>query len=343
MVSENKETNMSLKVNQIYCGDSRQMLREIEPDSIACSVWSPPYHVGKAYEQDMTYQEWVDLLESVIQLHYSLIKPGGFLVINIADILVFPDENMPRIQAANIRRHKNKITREDVLAAMETYPDYNRYQLAELLGCSEQTIDRRLNGNNIRGGKYATQTRIHIVGGLIQEIGHDAGFYLYDRRVWVKDPAWQNSQWHTLSYRSIDEFEYIYIFWKPGETIVDRDRLTRNEWVEWGSRGVWNFPSVRTNDDHEAKFPLELPKRVIKLLSAKGETILDCFMGSGTTAVAAIREGRNYIGIELDKNYVELARKNCENESSKVALPLDFLLTPNEDQEKPTSQLSLNF
>src|SRR5262249_49102935 len=163
-----------------------------------------------------------------------------------------------------------------------------------------------LNSNNIRGGKYNTQTRVHLVGGIIEQAGANAGLYLYDRRVWVKDAAWKNSKWHTLSYRSVDEFEYLYIFWKPGATIIDRNKLTPQEWVEWGSRGIWNIPSVRTNDDHEAKFPLELPRRVIKLFTARGDTVLDCFMGSGTTGVAAIGEGRNYIGIELLPEYVEL-------------------------------------
>lgn len=189
-----------------------------------------------------------------------------------------------------------------------------------MLGCSEQTIDRRLNGNNIRGGKYAIQTRVHLVGGIIEEAGVNAGLYLYDRRVWVKDAAWENSRWHTLSYRSVDEFEYLYFFWKPGTIVVDRDKLSPEEWTSWGSRGVWRFPSVRANDDHEAKFPIELPRRVIRLLTAPGDVVLDCFMGSGTTALAAIQDGRAYIGIELQPHYLELSRKACELEKSRQVL-----------------------
>jgi len=312
-----------LQENQIYLGDARELIPQIESDSISCSVWSPPYHVGKEYEKGVTYQQWVEMLHEVIQLHYRILKPGGFLVINIADILSFSDENLPRFQAANIDKHRSSVTREDVLAAKAAHPDYSRYQLAKLLGCSEQTIDRRLNGNNIRGGKYATQTRVHLVGGLVESAAYDAGLYLYDRRVWIKDPAWENSQWHSSSYRSVDEFEYIYIFWKPGTTQVERKRLTKSEWIEWGSRGVWAFRSVRANNDHVAKFPLELPRRVIKLLTSPGETVLDCFMGSGTTAIAAIQEGRNYLGIDITEKYVTLARIACEHEKSRVKLKFD--------------------
>ena len=328
---------MSLAINQIHLGDACALLPQIEPNSVACSIWSPPYHVGKEYEKDMSYDEWARLLKQVILLHYPILKPGGFLVINIADILVFPDTTMPRFQAVNLKRQRSSITREDVIAAKEAYPDYNRYQLAELLGCSEQTIDRRLNGNNIRGGKYNTQTRVHLVGGLIESASTDAGLYLYDRRVWVKDPAWENSKWHTLSYRAVDEFEYLYFFWKPGATIVDRNKLSSEEWGAWGSRAVWNMQSVRANNDHEAKFPVELPRRIIKLLTSPDDIILDCFVGSGTTAVAAIREKRNYLGIEVVPKYVELASKACEREKQSVA----FLETHNKpESEKPSIQLS---
>lgn len=301
-----------LQTNQIFLGDARVLLKQIEPETVACSIWSPPYHVGKEYEADVTFEEWQALLQEVIALHTPILIPGGFLVINIADILCFKDDEMPKIQANTISHRRVNITTEQVLEAKEKYPHYNRYELAKLLGCSEQTVDRRLNGNNIRGGKYAPQTRVKLVGGLIEEMALQASLYLYDRRIWVKDAAWENSRWHTTSYRSVDESEYVYIFWKPGVTVVDRSRLTKDEWVEWGSRGVWTIPSVRANDNHEAKFPIELPRRVIRLLTKPNDIVLDCFMGSGTTALAAIQEGRHYIGIEKESKYVNIAQTACQ-------------------------------
>lgn len=298
-----------LEPNNIYHGDSRLFLKRIERESIALSVWSPPYYVGKEYEQGVSFEGWKDLLRRVIKLHFPLVKPGGFLAVNIADILCFKDENMPKIMAENVSRRKVNLSKEDILKVKKKRPDWNRYKLAEHFGCSEQTIDRRLNGNNIRGGKCQSQTRVFLVGGLIEDAAIKAGFYLYDRRVWVKDAAWENSRWHTISYRSVDESEHLYIFWKPGITRVDRSRLTREEWVNWGSRGVWDIPSVRSNADHDSKFPVELPRRAIKLLTKPGDVVLDCFMGSGTTAVAALNEGRRYIGIDKEKRSVEIAKK----------------------------------
>ena len=149
---------------------------------------------------------------------------------------------------------------------------------------------------------------------MLEEFSLESGLPMYDRRVWVKDPAWANSRWHSLSYRSVDEFEYVFIFWKPGITKVDRTRLTREEWVEWGSRGVWKFPSVRANDDHEAKFPEELPRRVIRLLSEPGDLVLDPFMGSGTSGMVAASLGRDFLGFELLPEYVALANQRTQTQ-----------------------------
>lgn len=317
-----------LTPNEIYHGDSKNLLNRIEKNSIALSVWSPPYFVGKEYEKDLSFDDWKNLIKDVITLHFPIIKPGGFLAINIADILCFRDEGMPKIMAENISRRKILLSKEDILAVKKKHPHWNRYKLAEYFGCSEQTIDRRLNGNNIRGGKYQSQTRVFLVGGLIEEAALSAGFYLYDRRIWVKDAAWENSRWHTISYRSVDESEYLYIFWKPGITKVDRSRLTKEEWVNWGSRGVWEIPSVRSNADHDSKFPVELPRRAIKLFTEPREIVLDCFMGSGTTAVAAISEGRQYIGIEKEEKSVAIAKKASEsiNAHTKEPVQMDLML-----------------
>ncbi|MGH3001375.1 MAG: DNA-methyltransferase [Gaiellaceae bacterium] len=308
-----------LPVNRIHEGDARDLLPRIEPESVALSIWSPPYFVGKSYEEDLTYEAWEGLLESVIRHHFRIVAPGGFVAINIADILCFADAEMPRVQADVVSTKRSPVTREMVLEAKTRHPGMNRYELAALLGCSEQTVERRLSHNNVRGGKYGAQTKVKTVAGLVEGWAEAAGFYLYDRRVWAKDPAWANSRWHSLSYRAVDEFEYVFILWKPGITRVDRGRLRPEEWRDWGSRAVWELRSVRSNDDHEAKFPPELPRRLIRLLSDPGDVVLDPFVGSGTTAVAAMLEGRQFIGIELLPHYARLAREAVERAREQIA------------------------
>lgn len=309
-----------LETNKIYLGRSEQKMLEIAPNSVALSFWSPPYFVGKNYEKDETYDTWQSMLKKVIENHSLVLKPGGFLVINIADILCFKDENIPKIQALNISNQKCKVTRQMVLEAKAQNPSYNKHQLAALLNCSEQTIDRRLNGNNIRGGKYQTQTRVKLVGGALEEYAYKAGLYLYDRRIWIKDPSWANSRWISNTLKAVSEYEDLYVFWKPGEYTIDRNKLSKKEWQEWGSRAVWYIQSVRKNDNHEAKFPIELAEKVIRLYTKPGETVLDPFIGSGTTAIAAECNDRNYIGIDKEAKYVELAKCELKRYCSQTRL-----------------------
>lgn len=302
-----------LAPNDVYHGLSERKMKQIKPGSVALSFWSPPYFVGKEYEKGTSYDSWQSMLQKVIANHKTILKPGGFLVINIADILCFADESMPKIQGQNPSMQKCAVTKEMVLSAREQYPNYSRYQLAELLDCSEQTIDRRLNGNNIRGGKYQTQSKVKLVGGNLEKYAESVGLYLYDRRIWAKDPAWANSRWTSNTLKAVHEFEDLYIFWNPGEYVIDRKKISQAEWSEWGYRGLWFIRSVPRNNDHEAKFPLELAERVVKLFSNEGDVVLDPFMGSGTTALAALRNGRQFIGIDKEKKYVELSKKNIRN------------------------------
>ncbi len=180
--------------NRIVTGDARDELAGLPADSVALSFWSPPYYVGKSYERHLSFEDWQKLIREVIECHRSIIQPGGFLAVNIGDILCFPDKSMPRFQADNVRRKKVAVTKEQILETKQKYPTANRHDLAKLLGCSEQTIQRRLEDNNVRGGKHAAPTKIKLTGCMVVEWAEEAGVYLYDQRIWHKDPCWANSR-----------------------------------------------------------------------------------------------------------------------------------------------------
>jgi site-specific DNA-methyltransferase (adenine-specific) len=88
--------------------------------------------------------------------------------------------------------------------------------------------------------------------------------------------------------------------------------IMREEFISW-TNGVWNFSGEsRHKIGHPAPFPVELPRRCVKLFSYVGDTILDPFLGSGTTLIACLETGRTGIGIEINKTYCELAKRRLE-------------------------------
>lgn len=295
--------------DRIITSDARKVLVSLPRESVDLSFWSPPYYVGKSYEKHLSFSDWKNLIREVVHQHERILCKGGFLAVNIADILCFPDPDMPRFQANNVNGKKNGVTKDQILGVLKEHPRASRYELAKILGCSEQTIQRRLEHNNVRGGKQESSTKVLLTGNMVAKWAEQVGLYLYDQRIWHKDPCWANCRWHSNSYRAIDEFEHVYIFCKPGIIEYERDRLTDQEWSEWGSRGVWKIASVRRNDRHEAEFPEELAERIIRLFSPEKGVVIDPFVGTGTTTAVAKRLGRKWLGIDSQIEYTRIARQ----------------------------------
>ena len=109
------------------------------------------------------------------------------------------------------------------------------------------------------------------------------------------------------------DYEYILIFKKPGKSkkvspeIKEKSMLTKEEWKEYFS-GHWYFGGAR-QIGHEAMFPEELPRRIIKMFSFVGETVLDPFLGSGTTIKVALELNRNAVGYEINEDFLDIIRE----------------------------------
>jgi site-specific DNA-methyltransferase (adenine-specific) len=97
----------------------------------------------------------------------------------------------------------------------------------------------------------------------------------------------------------------------PTKAQKEKSKLSKDEWREY-TKTVWHIANT-SDPDHPAVFPIEIPRRLIKLFSFQGETILDPFGGTGTTAVAAISLGRQAICIEQNVRYVKLIRERCRD------------------------------
>jgi DNA modification methylase len=95
--------------------------------------------------------------------------------------------------------------------------------------------------------------------------------------------------------------------------------MTREDFME-NTLDVWEIPpESATRVGHPAPFPVELPSRLIELYTYREDLVLDPFLGSGTTAVAAIRSGRHYVGYDLDDSYVQLAERRVADERQRLA------------------------
>jgi len=148
---------------------------------------------------------------------------------------------------------------------------------------------------------------------------------------------------------SID-YEFILIFKKLGTSktkvskeIKEQSRMTTEEWKEYFA-GHWNFGGAR-QDGHIAMFPEELPKRLIKMFAFKGETVLDPFMGSGTTSLAARNLERNSIGYEINPEFIEIAKNKLNIKQADIAGTTYEFLTDeiNIDQEQEFDNLPYRF
>ena len=166
----------------------------------------------------------------------------------------------------------------------------------------------------------------------------DCGFNLHDTMIWAK-PGF--TAVGTLKIRYASTFEYMFVFSKgcpktfnpikdrknkhPGKkingTIRQKDGSVKpvssigKLYEEYGQRfNVWNIAPEQSQSKrcHPAQFPETLAHDHIISWSNPGDTVLDCFMGSGTTGVACINTGRNFIGIELDDEYFEIAKRRIE-------------------------------
>ena len=118
------------------------------------------------------------------------------------------------------------------------------------------------------------------------------------------------------------DYEFILLFKKPGalppigRSEREQSVLSIEEWNEYFA-GHWNFPGEK-QDKHLAMFPEELPKRLIKMFSFVGETVLDPFLGSGTTSLAAKRLQRNSIGYEINDDFLPIIRKKIGAEQEDI-------------------------
>jgi len=238
-------------LDTVFCKSSERM-EELPDNTVHLMVTSPPYNVGKEYDEDLTLGEYREFLSKVWREVYRVLVPGGRVCLNVANL------------------------------GRKPYLPLHAFMAEDLL---------------------------------------KAGFLMRGEVIWNKSSSagqstawgsWQSAKNPTLR----DVHEYILVFSKisfgrsPGDKLSS---ITKGEFLDF-TKSVWAFGSESAKKiGHPAPYPVELPSRCIKLYTFEGDVVLDPFIGSGTTAVAALALNRHFVGYEVDKEYVKLAQRRIKD------------------------------
>lgn len=178
------------------------------------------------------------------------------------------------------------------------------------------------------------------ISDYISKIMKDIGFNMRGEIIWNKaasaSPSTAWGSWLSAANPILrDIHEYILVFSK-GEYKREKGKkentITKEQFMDW-TKSIWtmNAESAR-RIGHPAPFPEELPLRLIQLYSFKGDIILDPFMGSGTTAVSALKSDRKFVGYDINKEYIDLAMKRINPLISQTKLLFDLTMIEKEPQ-----------
>ena len=148
----------------------------------------------------------------------------------------------------------------------------------------------------------------------------DIGFFMRGEILWNKansaSPSTAWGSWLSAGNPVLrDIHEYILVFSKESfsrKRHSKKSTISRDEFLEW-TKSVWTFPAVSARSiGHPAPFPVELPYRLIQLYTFEGDIVLDPFIGSGQTSIAAIKAKRHYVGYDTNEEYVKLSEKRIK-------------------------------
>lgn len=254
--SENPVPESSL--DKIFVHTSEDM-HELPDRSVHLMVTSPPYNVGKEYDEDLSLDDYSELLFRVFAETYRVLVDGGRACVNVANL-----GRKPYIP-------------------------------------------------------------LHAI--VIEQAAR-AGFFMRGEIIWDKgagagtSTAW--GSWMSASNPTLrDTHEYILVFQKPPfgrKKPVGREAtIERDEFLDF-TKSVWTFPPQSAKRaGHPAPFPVELPRRLIQLYTFSGELVVDPFMGSGATAIAAATNVRKYVGYDVSQEYAEIARKRISEALSAAS------------------------
>lgn len=201
-----------------------------------------------------------------------------------------------------------------------TYEDYKKFSKKWMRRCYNWLKDDGRFCLNIpldknKGGQQS-------VGADLTTIAKKLKFKYHSTIIWNEGNISRRTAWGSFKSASapyiIAPVELIVVFYKKEwkKTSGSKEStIVKKDFMDW-TNGLWTFSGEsKKKIGHPAPFPIELPKRCIQLFSYRHDTVLDPFLGSGSTLIAAYLNDRKGIGIEIDTHYCEIAIKRLKNEA----------------------------
>lgn len=264
--------------NQILLGDCEEILKGFPDNSIDLIFTSPPY----ADQRQTSYggispDEYVDWLLPKTAQFLRVLKPTGTFILNIKERVVNGERHTYVIELILAMRKQGWLwTEEFMWHKKNSYP-----------------------------GKWPNRFRDNWER-LIQ-FNKQKKFKMYQEAVMIPVGDWAKERLANLSEtdKIRDESKVGSGFGKNISNWLGRDKVYPNN--------VIHMATECANRNHSATFPIALPAWFIKLFTERGDIVLDPFVGSGTTALAAIQLGRKYIGIDIKEEFFELARRRVSS------------------------------
>ena len=256
---------------KLFCKDSRNM-KELANESVHLVITSPPYFDLKRYNESKNHSD------------------------NIGDPKTYEEylKNLNIVWEECIR-----VLGPDGKLCINIMP--------VLLSGKETPFKRRV-------AKTVIQDIENYIGSTKEMYLHS--LYIWDKRKIVRFSSFGSYPYPTNMFSSFP-YEWIIVFSKKGKrepvakNIKEKSKLTHKEWRGWATNSIWEMqPAKAKSIGHPAPFPDELPKRLIKLHSFYGDTVLDPFVGSGTTVRVAENLGRNGVGYDINPDYIKLTKKS---------------------------------
>jgi len=282
-MSKEQEHNQT---DRIIVGDSRQLLTEFDDNTFQMCVTSPPYWGLRDYGiegqigAEPTLDEYINDLVAIFREVRRTLKEDGTLWLNIGD----------------------------------SYTSGGR---------TWRQADKR---NPARGMSYRPPTPeglkpkdlIGVPWRLALALQAD-GWYLRSDIIWEKP----NGQPESVKDRPTRNHEYLFLFSKSESYYYDHEAIkepTKDGKSLRNRRSVWSIKTTPFKGAHFAVFPPELVRYCVLAGSQPNTTVLDPFLGSGTTGMVCLDNQREFVGIELNEDYAEIARERTSEEPIKIAL-----------------------